>query len=274
MVKQTMIRKNPAFNESYYGYSTLLEAPRGGGQAEASSRSSATRRAARTSSPLARGRPRGVAADPAAPPRLLVAGLWTRSAWPRRSRGHPRPPRDHRGSRHGAGAGRRGGHHRGVLRLPVTLLQAGPAGAGPGVRRSSRTSVRLVYKDFPLDFHDRARPAAEAARCAGGQGRFWEYHDLLFLARPTFGRDAADRLRGAARARPRAVRRLPGRRPLQATRSSADMAEGQALGVTRHADLLHQREEAGRRPAGRGLPRGGAGRARRRGQEAVARGRA
>ena len=34
MVKQTMIRKNPAFNESYYGYSTFSQAPGGGGQAE------------------------------------------------------------------------------------------------------------------------------------------------------------------------------------------------------------------------------------------------
>jgi protein-disulfide isomerase len=48
--------------------------------------------------------------------------------------------------------------------------------------------VRLVYKDFPLDFHPRARPAAEAARCAGIAGRFWEYHDLLFVAQPAFSR--------------------------------------------------------------------------------------
>jgi protein-disulfide isomerase len=48
--------------------------------------------------------------------------------------------------------------------------------------------VRLVFKDFPLDFHDRARPAAEAARCAAAGGRFWEYHDLLFVAQPAFSR--------------------------------------------------------------------------------------
>jgi protein-disulfide isomerase len=41
--------------------------------------------------------------------------------------------------------------------------------------------VRLVYRDFPLaGLHERARPAAEAAHCAGDQGRFWPYHDALY----------------------------------------------------------------------------------------------
>jgi protein-disulfide isomerase len=48
--------------------------------------------------------------------------------------------------------------------------------------------IRHVYKDFPLDFHPGARPAAEAARCAAAAGRFWEYHDLLFVAQPAFAR--------------------------------------------------------------------------------------
>jgi protein-disulfide isomerase len=48
--------------------------------------------------------------------------------------------------------------------------------------------VRLVFKDFPLATHEGAVPAAEAARCAGEQGRFWEYHDLLFVAQPSFSR--------------------------------------------------------------------------------------
>jgi protein-disulfide isomerase len=40
--------------------------------------------------------------------------------------------------------------------------------------------VRLVWKDFPLPNHQHAVAAAIAARCAGEQGRFWEYHDELF----------------------------------------------------------------------------------------------
>ncbi len=38
-----------------------------------------------------------------------------------------------------------------------------------------------VYKDLPLTkIHPDAVGAAEAARCAGDQGKFWEYRDALF----------------------------------------------------------------------------------------------
>jgi protein-disulfide isomerase len=45
--------------------------------------------------------------------------------------------------------------------------------------------VRLFHKDLPLDaIHPQARQAAEAARCAGDQGKFWEYHDKLYENSP------------------------------------------------------------------------------------------
>ncbi len=40
--------------------------------------------------------------------------------------------------------------------------------------------VRLVFMDFPLSFHPHAMPAANAARCAAAQDKFWQYHDALF----------------------------------------------------------------------------------------------
>ena len=50
--------------------------------------------------------------------------------------------------------------------------------------------VRLVYKHMPLDqLHPQARRAAEASWCAQQQGKFWEYHDLLYAGGPD-GSDA------------------------------------------------------------------------------------
>lgn len=40
--------------------------------------------------------------------------------------------------------------------------------------------VRYVFRDLPLDFHKNAFKAAQAARCAGEQGKFWEMHHQLF----------------------------------------------------------------------------------------------
>lgn len=40
--------------------------------------------------------------------------------------------------------------------------------------------VSFSYRDYPLPMHPQAPKAAEAARCAGAQGKFWEFHDALF----------------------------------------------------------------------------------------------
>ena len=41
--------------------------------------------------------------------------------------------------------------------------------------------VALAFRDFPLkQLHPQAEIAAEASRCAGEQGKYWEYHDALF----------------------------------------------------------------------------------------------
>ncbi|MBN2118055.1 MAG: DsbA family protein [Anaerolineales bacterium] len=40
--------------------------------------------------------------------------------------------------------------------------------------------IRLVFRNFPLSFHENAFASAEAALCAGDQDSYWEYHDALF----------------------------------------------------------------------------------------------
>jgi protein-disulfide isomerase len=43
--------------------------------------------------------------------------------------------------------------------------------------------ISFAYKDVPLPMHSHAQKAAEAARCAGLQGKYWEYHDVLFTSK-------------------------------------------------------------------------------------------
>ena len=42
--------------------------------------------------------------------------------------------------------------------------------------------VRVVYKHFPLGFHKAAKPTAIASVAADDQGKFWEFHDVIFEA--------------------------------------------------------------------------------------------
>jgi protein-disulfide isomerase len=92
--------------------------------------------------------------------------------------------------------------------------------------------VRLAYRDFPLDsIHPQARRAAEAARCAHDQGKFWEYHDVLFSQSPQLA--------------PEDLRRYAGQVGLDVTKFDSclaagvhkaavqrDLDEGNRLGIT------------------------------------------
>jgi protein-disulfide isomerase len=73
---------------------------------------------------------------------------------------------------------------------PVTIVEFGDFQC-PFCQRTEATlkallakydgRVKLAYLDFPLtEIHSYAEKAAEAAHCAGDQGKFWEYHDNLF----------------------------------------------------------------------------------------------
>lgn len=54
----------------------------------------------------------------------------------------------------------------------------------PRLQEAYPDQIRLVYRDFPLtNIHANATPAAAAANCAGEQGKYWEFNDLLFSMR-------------------------------------------------------------------------------------------
>ena len=40
--------------------------------------------------------------------------------------------------------------------------------------------IEIEFNHFPLDMHQNAQKASEAAECARDQDKFWEYHDILF----------------------------------------------------------------------------------------------
>lgn len=54
------------------------------------------------------------------------------------------------------------------------------------VMKSYGDKLRFEYKHFPLPIHPYAQQAALAAEAAGQQGKFYEYHDLLFKNQQTW----------------------------------------------------------------------------------------
>lgn len=94
---------------------------------------------------------------------------------------------------------RDGGHARGDAQAPVMIVEFSDFECGhcanfhrslDTVLRRSGQEIRVVFHHFPLDsecnpkvsvrLHREACAAAVSAECAGDQGKFWPYHDLLF----------------------------------------------------------------------------------------------
>jgi len=95
---------------------------------------------------------------------------------------------------------------RGPAAAPVTIIEFSDfqcpfcARVNPTlerVRQAYGDKVKIVFKDFPLPNHAEAPKAAEAAHCAGDQGKFWEMHDRIFanqqsMQTPALKQHAAD----------------------------------------------------------------------------------
>jgi protein-disulfide isomerase len=83
----------------------------------------------------------------------------------------------------------RGDRHLGPDHAPITIVEFSDFEC-PYCRQSAKIlqevtqlygdRIRVVYRDYLGPSHGHALRAAEASRCAGAQGKFWEYHDLLF----------------------------------------------------------------------------------------------
>ncbi len=81
---------------------------------------------------------------------------------------------------------------RGTPNAPVTIVEYADYEC-PYCQQAEPTLRRLLaeydgkiafrYKDVPLPMHTHAEKASEAAHCASDQGKFWEFHDLLYTTR-------------------------------------------------------------------------------------------
>jgi protein-disulfide isomerase/uncharacterized membrane protein len=103
-------------------------------------------------------------------------------------------------------------HRKGAADAPITIVEfsdfqcpyCGRAARDLRELVGASPEVTLVFRHFPLDtscnpnlqrqMHSYACLAAYAAECAGNQGRFWEYHDLLFENGRELERDGREAL--------------------------------------------------------------------------------
>lgn len=112
--------------------------------------------------------------------------------------------------------------------------------------------VRLVFKNFPLDtacnpyigsqLHPLACRAALMGRCAGRQGRFWEFHDAVF-GLPELTANTLEKLPRSLGLDEKTLSRCIGEKEV-ASRIRADLDQGQKLGVVgTPAIFVNGREE-------------------------------
>jgi protein-disulfide isomerase len=92
--------------------------------------------------------------------------------------------------------------------------------------------ARMLYVHLPLANHTEAFRAAEAAMCAGAQGRFWEMHDRLFAAQREWS-GAADAVERFAALAVSAGVALPAYRDCMANGRTASLVVGDAMQAAR-----------------------------------------
>jgi protein-disulfide isomerase len=91
--------------------------------------------------------------------------------------------------------------------------------------------LRYLSRDFPLDFHAQAMPAARAARCAGEQGKFWEMRMGLMRNANLLTAAYITKTSSDLKVEPKAFETCVASTKFDAE-IQAEMAEGTRLGVT------------------------------------------
>lgn len=94
-------------------------------------------------------------------------------------------------------------HAQGSADAPATLVEYGDyecpscGDAYEVVKRVQKhfgAKLRFVYRNFPLEQHEFAMPAAETAEFAATEGKFWEMHDALYENQVAMDADLFPRL--------------------------------------------------------------------------------
>jgi protein-disulfide isomerase len=90
--------------------------------------------------------------------------------------------------------------------------------------------IRVVWKDFPLSFHQNARPAAIVARVAHEEGKFWQLHDKMIENQTALDRPSLEKYAQEAGLNVGKVKAALDSNKYTAE-IDADMKAGQELGV-------------------------------------------
>lgn len=142
----------------------------------------------------------------------LLAGAYARADTPAKGAASVTTPRSTAGSDEAAGAARAPQVNAapfnilGTEAAPVAIVEFSDLQCPYCARYALQTfpEIKRVYIDtgkvhyaaidFPLPMHAYALPAAIAARCAGEQGKYWQYREGIFAAQAQLAPDSFDAL--------------------------------------------------------------------------------
>lgn len=134
------------------------------------------------------------------------------------------------------------GHHSGPRDASVVVLQFGDFECPycqkfstrilPGVLAGFPGQVAVVFRHWPLPYHRFAYPAARAAECAGEQGQFQPFSELLYMKQDSLGLKPFDDYAREAGVTDRAAFQLCNSRPGRVASIEADMEAAIAAGAS------------------------------------------